>query len=222
MKRHPARPPTGERGTDDARERLRQVEQREHLAAVTGRDPGRQEQDRAGEEAGLGDAEQEAQADELRVVLHPREEQGHDAPRDHDAGEPDTRAELVQREVGRHLEHEVADEEHTGREAELGGGQAEVGLHAVGGGEGDRGAVEEVDEEHQCHERHDADRDLADGRLLDDRGGDASRGGDVHDDSCSVGVVRLPVPAAAPGRSVLLGRDVPCCCADRERAHRCA
>ena len=43
-------------------EGLRQVEEREDLAAVAGGHPEAQEEDRAGEEPGLGDAEQEAQA----------------------------------------------------------------------------------------------------------------------------------------------------------------
>ena len=107
-----------------------------------------------GKKPGLGDAEEEAQHDELLEVLHPGEQQRDDAPADHDAREPAAGAELVQREVGGHLEQDVADEEDARGEPELGGAEAEVFVHAVGGGEADRGAVEVVDEEHQRHERH--------------------------------------------------------------------
>ena len=72
-------------------------------------------------------------------------------------------AELVQGEVAGDLQHDVADEEDAGREAELRGGQAEVLVHAVGAGERDGRAVQVVDEEHQRDERDQPYRDLADG-----------------------------------------------------------
>ena len=53
--------PAGERGADDGRERLGQVEEHQDAAAVLRRHPEAQEQDRAGEESGLGDTEEEAQ-----------------------------------------------------------------------------------------------------------------------------------------------------------------
>jgi hypothetical protein len=130
---------------------------------VTGGNPEAQEEDGAGEEARLGHAEQEPEQPELLEVLDPREEGGDDAPAHHDAREPLTCAESMQRKVGRDLEQDVADEEDARREAELGGGQAEVFVHAVGSGEPDRGAVEVVDEEHQRHERDQSHGDLADG-----------------------------------------------------------
>ena len=148
--------------------------------------PEAQEQDRAGEEAGLGDAEQEAQHDELLEVLHPGEQQRDDAPADHDAREPAARAELVQREVRGHLEQDVADEEDARREAELRGAQREVLVHAVGGGEADGGAVEVVDEEHQRHEGHQTQRDLSNGRFRDGRLYAGHDGGVVHVDSWGI------------------------------------
>ena len=159
--------PAGERRADHGGQRLRQVEQREDLAAVPRRDPEAQEQDRAREEAGLGHTEHEAQDDELLEAAHPGEQQRDDAPADHDAGEPAAGAELVQGEVAGHLEQDVADEEDARREAELGGGEREVVVHAVGGGEADRRAVEVVDEEHQRDERHQPHGDLLDCGFLD-------------------------------------------------------
>jgi hypothetical protein len=172
-----------ERGADDRGEGLGQVEEREDLAAVRRGDPEAQEEDGTGEEAGLGDAEQEAEHDELLEVLHPREEGRDDAPAHHDAGEPLAGAELVEREVRGHLEQDVADEEDARGEAELGGRQGEILVHAVGGGEADGGAVEVVDEEHQRDEGHQADGDLADGGLRDGGLRVGSEGG-VHADSC--------------------------------------
>ena len=91
--------------------------------------------------------------------------------RHHDAGQPAAGAELVQGEVAGDLQQDVADEEDAGGEAELGGGEAEVVVHAVGAGERDRGAVQVVDEEHQGDERDKTHRDLAYRRTLDGRGG---------------------------------------------------
>ena len=65
----------GERGAEDGRERLRQVEEREDLAAVHRGHPEAEEEDGAGEEARLGDAEEEPQRSELLEVLHPGEQE---------------------------------------------------------------------------------------------------------------------------------------------------
>ena len=51
-------------------------------------------------------------------------------------------------------------------ESELGGCHAQVLFHPVGTGVSDRGAVQEVDEEHQRDERHQPYRDLVDGGPL--------------------------------------------------------
>ena len=159
----------GQRGTDDGGQRLGQVEQGQDLAAVPGRDPEAQEQDGAGEEAGLGHAQDEAQDVELLHVAHPGEQQGDDAPADHDAGKPAAGAELVQGQVAGDLEQDVADEEDAGREAELGCGEGEVGVHAVGAGERDGRPVQVVDEEHQGDERHQPDCHFPDCRFFDHR-----------------------------------------------------
>jgi hypothetical protein len=72
--------PAGERGSDDRGERLRQVEEHQDAAAVLRGNPQAQEEDRAGEESGLGDTEEESEHDELLEVLHPREQQGRRCP----------------------------------------------------------------------------------------------------------------------------------------------
>ncbi|EEF24695.1 conserved hypothetical protein [Ricinus communis] len=159
------------RRADDDGQRLRQVEQRQDMAAVLGRHPQAQVQDGAGEEAGLGHAQQEAQHIQPFHAADPGEQQRDDAPGDHDARQPAARAVFVQGQVAGDFQQHIADEEHAGGEAELGGGQRQVLGHAVGAGERDRGAIQEVDEEHQPDERHEPHRDLADGRFLDRAGG---------------------------------------------------
>jgi hypothetical protein len=124
-----------QRGTDDGGQRLGQVKQGKNFAAVPGRDPEAQEEDGAGEEAGLGHAQDEAQDVELLHVAHPGEQQGDDAPADHDAGEPAPGAELVKGKVAGDLQQDVADKEDAGCETELRCREGEVGVHAVGTGE---------------------------------------------------------------------------------------
>ena len=130
--------PTGERGADDGGEGLRQVEEREDLAAVLRRDPEAQEEDRTREEAGFGHTQDETQDGELLEVRDPREEDRDDAPGHHDARQPATSAELVERQVAGDFEQDVADEEDPGREPELGGRHGGAGqlpaLHGACGG----------------------------------------------------------------------------------------
>ena len=74
---------------------------------------------------------------------------GDDAPGHEDAGDPTARAEAVQHEVARHLEQQVADEEHARRDAEQRGREPQLLVHAVGPGEPDVHPVQVVDEVHQ-------------------------------------------------------------------------
>ena len=158
--------PAGQRRTDHGGQRLCEVEQREDLAAVARRHPQAEEQDGSWEEAGFGDAEQDPQRIQARDVLHEGEQQRHDAPRHHDSCQPPAGAELVERHVARDLQQDVAGEEDARREPELGCRQPEVLVHAVRSGEGDRGPVQIVDEEHHGDERNEPQRDLPDRRTL--------------------------------------------------------
>ncbi|MCY1231110.1 hypothetical protein D9M72_435470 [compost metagenome] len=159
----------GQRGTDHGGERLGQVEEGEDLAAVPGRNPEAQEEDGAGEEAGFCHTQDETQYVELLHVAHPGEQQGDDAPADHDAGEPAAGAELVQCQVARDLEQDVADEEDAGGEPELSRRKGQIVVHAVGAGKGDGRPVKVVDEEHQGDERHQPDCHFPDCRFFDHR-----------------------------------------------------
>jgi hypothetical protein len=90
---------------------------------------------------------------------------GNDAPRDHHAGYPQSRADLVKNDVGGHFEHEVAPEEDAGAEAEHRGGEAQVRLHRERR-EADVDPVDISDEVQQHDERHDAPGDPAQGAFF--------------------------------------------------------
>ena len=94
--------------------------QRGTLAGALGtREPVGEVDDHAGEEPGLGEAQQEAQDVEHRGVLGEAQGQGDQTPGEHDPREPDPRAHLGQDQVRRRLEQEVADEEDPGADAML-------------------------------------------------------------------------------------------------------
>ena len=88
-------------------------EQRHGLAALARREPVRQVKDDAGEEPRLGGAKQKAQRAVQHVgVGHEHHGHGEHAPREHDPRDPHARAQPRQRQVARHLQQEIGDEEH--------------------------------------------------------------------------------------------------------------
>ena len=99
---------------DHARDRGGRHEERDGARPVLRREPVRQVQDDAGEEPRLAGAEQEAQRVERPGRLHEHHAGGDESPEDHDAGDPQPRADLLEDDVARHLEEEVADEEDAG------------------------------------------------------------------------------------------------------------
>ena len=144
-----------DRPAEDEAERLAQVEQAEDLGPLLRREPVGQVEQHAGEEAGLGDAEQHPQQRERGVALHEGHGGGEQAPGHHDARQPDPRPDPVQDQVARQLEHRVADEEDARREGE--------GRLRDPGRELERllgvchvGAVEIGQQVHQHQERHQA------------------------------------------------------------------
>ena len=118
-----------ERGTERRRERKCQQEQAHQAYAVLLREPEGQVEKNSGEEAGLGDAQQNAEEIEAAHVRHECQRSGKDAPGEHDPRDPQPGAEAVQGQVARHLEQQVADKEETGRKAEHRLGHPEVGAH---------------------------------------------------------------------------------------------
>ena len=144
-------------------------EDRDHLAAPRRRVPVGEVQDDAGEEAGLEGAEQEAQHVELRRRLHEHHAGGDDAPADHDAQQRLARADLLQHQVARHLEQEVADEEDAGAQAvdRVAEGQRLLHLQLR---VADVDAVEVGDDVADDQQRHDAPADLREHRVARVRG----------------------------------------------------
>ena len=97
--------------------RNRQADQKagDDARMVVGREPVGEVEHDAGEEAGLGDAQQEAHDGEARRAGDQRGQAGEDAPGDHDARDPYPRADLFQDDVAGHLEDEIAPVERAER-----------------------------------------------------------------------------------------------------------
>ena len=76
-------------------------------------------------------------------------------------------SEFVQGQVAGDFQQDVADEEDTGGEAELGRREGQISVHAVGAGEGDGRAVQIVDEEHESDKRHQPHCHFLDCRSFD-------------------------------------------------------
>jgi hypothetical protein len=104
-------------------------EQRADLRAQLSGKPVRQVQHDAGIEAGLRNAEQKAQRQELRRRDDEHEAHRNDAPHHQDARDPDPRAETLQQQVARDFAGGIADEEDTGAGTEHGIRQADIGAH---------------------------------------------------------------------------------------------
>ncbi|KAG1435801.1 hypothetical protein G6F57_020956 [Rhizopus arrhizus] len=133
--------PAGQGVPENAGHRNGGHEQRDDLGAAVSRIPVGQVQDHTGVETRFGQAQQEAQDVETGGRLDEHEHAGQDAPRDHDARDPDPRAQPVHQQVARHFEQEVADEEHAGAQAEHGFAEAQV-LRHLQLGEADVDAVQ--------------------------------------------------------------------------------
>ena len=104
------------------------------------REPLGEVEDDAGEEAGFGDAEEEACGVELPGGTDEEHGDGDDSPGDHDAGEPATGSEAIEEQVRGDLAGGVAEEEETCAEAVDGGAEVEIAVH-LQRGEADVDAV---------------------------------------------------------------------------------
>src|SRR5262249_16104395 len=126
---------------------------------------------------------------------------GDKAPGDHDARDPETRADLVQDHVARHFEEEVADEERGSHaEAERRLAETQILTHRQRG-EADIDAIEVADEVEKPGERKDAPVDFAH-RALFDR--------PIHHSSGKSGPpsspVRVTIRAKVSGTAIYVGR----------------
>ena len=88
------------------------------------------------------------------------------APEHHEQGNPTARADSLQGEVARHLEEEIAGEEHSGAESVNGVGEGELLAH-LERGESDVDAIEIRDDVEQEEERDQSPRQLAHDYCVD-------------------------------------------------------
>ncbi|MDR8919591.1 hypothetical protein FEP54_04522 [Burkholderia multivorans] len=144
----------------DRRQRNRDQKPREHAHAPRFRKPARQIEQHAGKESGFGRPGQHAKHVEARRPLDERTGGGQQPPADHDARQPAPRTEPIEREIARHLERAIADEEQAGRHAELAAGQAEIAIHRQRR-EADVGPIDVVEEIADRQQRDEADQILA-------------------------------------------------------------
>ena len=117
------------RPADDAGGQRRRHERGNRARALARGKPLRQVIDDAREEAGLGGAEQKAQHVETGGALHEHHAGRHEAPRDHDARDPQPGADAGEDDVARNLEQRVADEENAGAEPVGRRRETERGVH---------------------------------------------------------------------------------------------
>ncbi len=150
----------GHRRSQDSRERRRGHEDRGDGGALARGKPVAEIENDAREEPGLGGPQQEPQDVETVRSLHECHGAGDQAPGDHHPGDPDAGADLLQHEVRRHLEQEIAEEEDAGAETEHGGREPQLLVHGQRR-EADVDAVDEGYEVEQHHEGNDAQGDFA-------------------------------------------------------------
>ena len=153
--RHPEPVEAQERGGDDRAEHVgrgdRGHEHRDGLRPVALPEPVSQVDDDAGEEARLGDAEEEPDPVELRRARDEPGERRQGAPRDQARPDEDARAPQLEQHRRRHLQQEISDEEDAGAEAEDGVREAELAGHLQRGEahvDADR-VVEDVEHEQE-------------------------------------------------------------------------
>ena len=156
------------RPADDAGGQRRRHERGNRPGTLARGKPLREVIDDAREEAGLGRAKQKAHHVETGGALHEHHARRHEAPRDHDARDPQPRADAGEDDVARHLEQRVADEEDAGAEPVGRRREIERGVH-LQRREADVDAIEigdDVEQEQEGHEpaahlrQHDGDVNL--------------------------------------------------------------
>ena len=135
----------GERRAEHRRAGDRGHEQADDASTIERREPQGQVEDDTGEEAGFRSTQEQAHDVEAVFAANEGHRAGQDAPGEHDAGDPPTRAEAFQEKIGRHLEQEIAEEEDAGAKAIGGGRDVQILPHGQCG-EADIGPVKIGDE----------------------------------------------------------------------------
>ncbi len=117
-----------DRRADDHGHRRGHHEERARPRALGRRKPVREEQHHAGKEAGFGDAEDDAGHHERPRVVHEHRRHRDESPADHDARDPQPRADTLEDEVARDFEQAVTEEEQARGQAVLCRGEPEFAL----------------------------------------------------------------------------------------------
>jgi hypothetical protein len=128
------------------------------------RKPGGEEEGHAGKEAGFRQPQQKPHAVEAVRPDHKGVRRRHQAPADHDAGEPAPRAETIEQQIAGDFAGRIGQEENPGGEAKLAGRQPELVVHGQRR-ETKAGAVEIIEQIGDRQKRHETKRCLANGAL---------------------------------------------------------
>ena len=137
---------------------------RQHPGAELSREPGGEKEGYAWKEPGFRDAQQKAQSVETAGTNDKGGRRRHQAPADHDAGEPAPRAVTVEHQVARHLKQRIAQKENTRGQTELTGRQPQLLIHGQGG-KTETGAIEIIKQVGDRQQRHEAQRGFPDSAL---------------------------------------------------------
>jgi len=142
-------PDSGPEISDDGRAAK---ENSDGLAAFDTGQPACEVVDDAREEAGFSDAQQKTQNVEMGFSLDKGHGSGYQAPRQHDARQPNTCADLLQEDVGGDFEQRVSDKKQSGAQTVGGSADTQVVLH-VAANEADIDPIDVVDDEHDDEQR---------------------------------------------------------------------
>ena len=118
----------GDRRANQHGDGCRRHEERAGLGTLGRRNPVGQIQHHAGEEPGLGDAQQDAHRVEAPLSDDEHHRHRDEAPHDHDPGDPDASADSLQDQIARYLEQAVAEKEETAAQPVGGVAQAQIAL----------------------------------------------------------------------------------------------
>lgn len=142
------------------------VEPGDAAGELGARVPAGHEEDDAGEEGGLDEAQEEADYDEVSKLARGAVAGRHGAPEDGHAGKVERRPHARDNHVGRQLHEQVADEEDGRRQVEVGARHAEIGLERALPRLRQVGPVQEVEQVHEHEQRQQPPVHLAQQLLL--------------------------------------------------------
>src|ERR1700737_194412 len=165
----------GDRRTDHGGNRDGDGEGGEKAGAIFRRVPIGQIENDARKETGFRHAEQKAHCVEAPDPADDRHQCGDDTPGHHDPRDPAAGAEFFERQIARHLEDEIADEEDAGAPCEHRRREFQLGIHGQRG-EAEIDAIEIGKEIRQHQERNQPPRDRADRRGFEFALSGAGRG----------------------------------------------